>query len=195
MLLLRSFFSLIVWHSGSLLTSINLGIIKYHGIYKDGSPSEDKSHCMETSHLGVSIPELLFASSSDVDLTVLICGKRKILWRWLCEKLIYEYKRISMEVIVWLWSFSKKVIFGFPIGLWPLQLQVFGLKCKAWVASHGVSLKSNQSGSSFPYICATNVSFRKITKSLHIWTQINYGLMDRTITGSSKTWSHPQKGD
>ena len=54
-------------------------LVKYHGIYKDGSPSEDKSHCMETSHLGVSIPELLFASSSDVDLTVLICGKRKIL--------------------------------------------------------------------------------------------------------------------
>lgn len=48
-------------------------------------------------------------------LVFIYCPKRLLLW-WVSEAQIYEYGRILLRVIVLLYSFSRKTVFGFPQG-------------------------------------------------------------------------------
>lgn len=61
--------------------------------------------------------------------------KKRFLWWWLNK--IYEYTRMMV---------GKGVIFGFPLGSWPIYSKVLDhlRSCQGWVPSHGEGSKSNQ---------------------------------------------------
>lgn len=50
----------------------------------------------------------------------LISHRRKLLEWWLGKALIYEYNRMSLGVVLLLCPFSRRVVFGFSLGLWPI---------------------------------------------------------------------------
>lgn len=67
--------------------------------------------------------------------------RKKFLWWWLSESLIYGYSRMLVWIILLLHPFSR-IIFAFLLSLllasWPPW------QCWTWILAHGVSLKYNQ---------------------------------------------------
>jgi hypothetical protein len=78
-------------------------------------------------HIRLSVPRSrsLHTVWRWVSVFVPICYRRKLLWWWLSRALIYEYSRMPLGVI-FLHSFSRTVVFGFPLGPWPTYSQVLG---------------------------------------------------------------------
>ena len=59
--------------------------------------------------------------------------------------LIYKYRRRLSLVICVLHSFSKTVVFYFPLGSWPILPQPWlSEQCLGWISAHRVGLKSNR---------------------------------------------------
>lgn len=83
----------------------------------------DMRNLMETSHLGLHVPSALTRCISSVVLSVfapMYC-RREHLWWWLGKALISEYSRMSSRVILLLRSFSRTMVFGFPLGPRPIS--------------------------------------------------------------------------
>ena len=61
---------------------------------------------IETFHLGLSCPRLptlyIISDWLGVSVSVPICCRRKLFWRWLSNILIYEYSRIPLVIILFL---------------------------------------------------------------------------------------------
>lgn len=55
-----------------------------------------------------------------------IYWRKKLLWWQLSETLTYGYTKMSPRVILLPCSFSRTIVFGSPLGVWPLLSQVLG---------------------------------------------------------------------
>ena len=77
-----------------------------------------------------------------VSVFVPIFCRRKLLWRWLNKALIYNHDRTLLGVILLLYSFSRTIVFGSPLGVWHIWSQILGHLCSVWVwlPSYGVGL-------------------------------------------------------
>lgn len=73
-----------------------------------------RSECSKVSYTSSTVQLWVFVS-------VLIYCSRRLLWWWLSETLIYGYTRMLLAVIVLLHSLSIAVVFGFPLGAWPIE--------------------------------------------------------------------------
>lgn len=74
------------------------------------------------AQLGLRIPEpccLHFVQLWFSVVSPIYCRK-KLLWRWLGRALIYGIGRMSLGVILSLYSFSITIVFGFLTGLWSI---------------------------------------------------------------------------
>lgn len=83
------------------------------------------------SHLGCAVFQGLWFSAGVGLCLFPLYIRKKLFWWWLRRH--------------WplLHSLSRAVVFGFPLGLWPIHSQVLGhlsSECQAWVPSHGVGL-------------------------------------------------------
>lgn len=106
------------------------------------SLSPDRRGWVKTSHLGLCTVRL-WASV----LVPVYCKEKKLLWGWLHKKLIYDgYSRVISGVILLLYSFNRTIIFGFPLGPWPIWSHVLAhpKQCQEWVPSRGMGINSNQ---------------------------------------------------
>lgn len=54
-----------------------------------------------------------------------IVQKKRLLWLWLRNAIIYEYEHMNLRNSLLLCPFSKIVVFSFPWSLWPSQPKVF----------------------------------------------------------------------
>jgi hypothetical protein len=77
-----------------------------------------------------------------VSVFVPIFCRRKLLWRWLNKALIYNHDRTLLGVILLLYSSSRTLVFGSPLGVWHIWSQILGHLCSVWVwlPSYGVGL-------------------------------------------------------
>jgi hypothetical protein len=72
---------------------------------------------LKTFHLGLSVPSFLIV------LTLPSCrslSKEDASWMKAEQELIYRYSRILLGVLTLLWCFSRTIVFGFPLDLWPI---------------------------------------------------------------------------
>lgn len=98
-----------------LSSSSSIGFPEPWGERFDGdSPFRDQ--CSKVSHA-------LHNVCLWVSVFVAICSRRKHLWWWMSKELIYEYNRMSLQVISSLCSFSRAVVFDFPLGPQPIEFQ------------------------------------------------------------------------
>ena len=67
-----------------------------------------------------------------------ICCRRKPLWWWLSKARIYECSRMSLGVILLLWSFHRTVVLGFTLGPQAFYSQVLCHQSRMWVSPQGV---------------------------------------------------------
>lgn len=82
---------------------------------------------MVTSLLGLGVPRslsLCLVVWLCISISVPICCRRNLLWWWLSRTQIYEYSKISLEIMLLVSSFSRTVVFCFLLGPWPIQFQV-----------------------------------------------------------------------
>lgn len=83
---------------------------------------------------------LITSSFSNCESLILICWKKWLLWWALSDALIYGYRDMSLGVFCLPCSFSRVIVAGFPLSLWPLQYQVLGhftVSCVVFIAWSG----------------------------------------------------------
>lgn len=85
------------------------------------SLSFDSWGLKKITHIGLNIPRflILWTLSNCEALLDPIYFRRKLLWWWVSETLIYGSSRIKLGIIL-LCSFIRTIVFGFSTGPWPL---------------------------------------------------------------------------
>lgn len=102
------------WHWGS---SCFLFCIAPWTLEEGLSKTPIRTECLRVSQHIVHLWVFVFVS---------VCCWRKLLGWWLSKALISKHSRVSLGVILSVHSFSRIVVFGFPLGPWPIWSEVLG---------------------------------------------------------------------
>lgn len=86
------------------------------------SLTPDGRDLVTTSQLVLSVPRspTLFELSNVYLCINPIRYNRKCLWWWLSKLQVCKYRRLSLVVILLLYSFSRMKVFSFSLGQWPI---------------------------------------------------------------------------
>lgn len=88
----------------------------------------DRRDLMETSHIGLSVPRshrlCTLSGWGSLYLLPSIVGKASLMMAE--QYMIYVYRKVSLGVILLLYSFSRAEVFYYSLGLWAIYSQALG---------------------------------------------------------------------